>query len=465
MALIPAEAAAAGLAGGVLYESGILGRIARAAAEEARDLFFSSGTSRSPSNPAGRGGTAGRKRKRPEKPSKRPKTMPPRRYQRTSTVRQRLSRKRRRTVKKVRRKSKKLQRPKTTLHYLKYGSVIKKEAGGEVTDGQAVYVGHATSPYEVVGPAVVRALYRELLNQAKRDFTSWDDKPQNTVECFYTYFTDERTQTLATRPTLSFSSANAHADHANALYADIKAVFAAGPQPSQFVIKDIFIRLPTSNEIIGTVRMEGFMIDIWCQSRLSVQNRTLAQGTGVEDNRDAFTDIGQNPLIGKLYHGYGSGFSPSYRDEAIANTDYDSFMAKTSNGIIAATAVDNMSVETNKPPHGSFFRKTTKTKAVRIMPGAIQTSMLTYRKKCGILTWLRNHRTELADGTFNYTRSSFGKCAMIGVEKMLNSRVSEPAVLLGYEHSLKVCVSGRYYGHPVCAQITDIDLTANVAGA
>lgn len=348
------------------------------------------------------------------------------------------------------RKFRKARKALKITRFMRYGSVLKYEAGGVITDPDCVYVGHVTNAVDLVGEGVMRAVYRQLLQQAGMSFESWVETPTDvTLVLQWNYYPDPATTGAPT----SFSNITINLNHnanASAMYAELKNRMNLGAR--QLQIKTFELR--SNNRAVATVKAASFKVTINSYSVLSLQNRTKAE-TG--QAADAF-DVENNPVQGRLYHCNGSGFSPRREDRV---TGFTGFFGDTSNGLILARAAVNMPTETKQPPPGQWFAGIQKTSNQLIAPGIIKKSVVKHTWVGMINKWIELNKEALSDGTFVKSKSAYGKAAMLGLEKTLNTRAtSEPSVDIGFEINQNHSVSGYYDRHALTGPINIINGTA-----
>lgn len=184
---------------------------------------------------------------------------------------------------------------------------------------------------------------------------------------------------------------------------------------------------------------DELVFDINVYSKLSVQNRTPA-ATGAADETNAL-DVANNPVYGRVYEGVGTVLSVKAQDGVNnpflkLNKDYG---FDTESG----AAVD-VPAGIGKPPMHHAFTRCYKSSPIAISPGQIRDSVLSYRKRVTL--------TKFVFMVSNYLRSGVSLAAstsdtqnwfpnrMIGLERKLDTRTSEPDVILGFEVNQKVMV-------------------------
>lgn len=339
--------------------------------------------------------------------------------------------------------------------YALYGSVKRFETGGILNDANCVYIGHATWPHEQIVPAVCRALVRQLFKQRGNDFVSWTEgilDATGTLDLIYTYYIGPESATKLTR-TINLTVNQTYLNIAETLYNDWKTNFNA----QTHILDEIYlITGGAGTDVQAKVRCREFHLDIYCESTLSLQNRTLA-GTGVGENDQEMTDISNNPLIGRLYNGPWNGFIPDFRDST--EVGYQGYTCNPQNGLILANAANSLTDETKKPPPGYFFGNCKKSSRAVLEPGIIRKHFIKSFKRCTLIDFMAMLRLEIDLAIVGNTEAvtKGGQAAMFGLEKALDSRQSEADISVAYEINQKYCVSGYYKKSVATVPILEIN--------
>lgn len=193
----------------------------------------------------------------------------------------------------------------------------------------------------------------------------------------------------------------------------------------------------TSSGNIQVFRLNGadIVLDMCMKSVMKMQNRTNST-TEVDHLDDSALNIDRNPLVGRSFDSTGNGFKVRYASSAPGS---HKFTGDVSNGVIsvvlpgdtAPTAVDEDFV---KPPVPNVFANCKKFANVRLNPGQIRTSVLMYKKKMTLTTFLR-----LMTNMIKFSSDSEAPWVGLGYsrafffEKVLNTGVNEPAIDVGYQ--------------------------------
>lgn len=338
----------------------------------------------------------------------------------------------------------------------KYGSVKKVENGGVANDPQCQYLGHSTAAHEQLVPAALRAVLRELVCQAGINFVQWDEDFDFTVGDILfgvTWFaspeaTSSTSGTVATA--VSVTTPNQLVD---SMYTFMKANLT---ETSPIIDRFNLFRTANTNPI-GTVFAKQMQLVFSNSSWLKIQNRTLATATGVDpDNEEESTTVTNNPLVGKIYSGYHDGFLIDAR--VVTSGTFENMLCHTQTGVIDAAAA-NLPTSFKKPVGGQFLRSCSKAGHVKVMPGDIKISRISFSKEINCSAFFRDLCVEIDEASTADVRlrTKFGVCEMVGLEKELDSRQAEADISLAYEVSQTYKCAGRYKQRSKTLPITEIN--------
>lgn len=332
------------------------------------------------------------------------------------------------------------------------GCVRKIELGGLVSDLDCVYVGHCTQPGIELTKMWARSIVRALLRKAGMGVTSWEqpipfngtttDNVEMILKVFYRQnggsanvgitsgFDTEALPQISITPnqTMRVISTSLYNQFNNIVSADEDAILTR-------------VELHTSDPPLAVAKFvcASSKVHMRLHSKLVVQNRTRSSDSA--QTGELVNDVTNNPVVGYRYGTSGTGF----RVRNISNgTDTNlqigvGFFGNNSTGLITARALTTNISPSKKPLYGSDFQGKVSVNKIQILPGACRVDTL----------------KESATYSFNYMWSRFkedikktttgeaqagreyfyqGKCAMIGVEKLCNTRDgNEPSVIIGYE--------------------------------
>lgn len=344
------------------------------------------------------------------------------------------------------------------------GSVLKLERGGAFSDQQCCYIGHSTTAFNQILQSMARTLVKELFRQKGESFSSWDETYENNLATMskieYTFY-ERHLDPLVNTVNLLTGINPTYEEIATQIKSSLQATFNSFQ-------KVIFVKFSLKNDLtpgsniwtnVGTIEMKQFMIHFDIVSKLNIQNVTLA-GTGTTGDQELATEIRNNPLRGKSYDGPGNGFIPKYR-QAAPTFWSEGFVADGAAGILLKKATDVGLAEFQKPPNGSFFDRCNKTSFVNLIPGAIKSSSIRFKKSIAWNTFSQKYAEELLNVNSSNTRTYFGVCRMFAFEKQLDARGENP-VKISYEFNLNMSVSYKYRPKTLVMAIIDSTTVAVV---
>jgi len=151
---------------------------------------------------------------------------------------------------------------------------------------------------------------------------------------------------------------------------------------------------------------------------------------------EVFNDITTIPLIGKIYTATKWATGLSIASRGATNAAYKPFQVIGDYGLIdvGSSETPNQSqLLLQKPPPAWFF-SSTKGANVRIDPGEIKKSYVKFKATMSLNNFLIKCPTIMGSSEISIQIVPFGKCEVIGLEKMLDSRdETSSKISLGYE--------------------------------
>lgn len=312
-----------------------------------------------------------------------------------------------------------------------------------------VVLGHSQvyiKTVEVFAFAIIQLMFR----RAGIAISSWDDilithlaTPTTTraLRVEWNYSLSE--EASSTTNSFDQSVGGIYRDVATSFYLQIlNAITKATDNVAKFSINYVEMFFFNDDGTTGTGNLQTFrlnvpdvMLDISMRSVMKFQNRTNAT-TAVDSLDDSAVNIDRNPLVGRSYDAIGNGFKPKVGRPTGGS---HKFTGDNANGVITVVlpadtqplVADNLYL---KPPPPDTFVGCRKFATVRLSPGQIRTSVLTYRKKMSATSFLRMITDIVkwsADVQAPYCH--LGKSRLFFFEKVLNTGVSEPAIEVGYQ--------------------------------
>lgn len=312
------------------------------------------------------------------------------------------------------------------------GAVVKTEKGGAIIDPQCIYVGHITSPLDVMQKAMFMSFVRRLFEKAGYNVTDWSQAPPFTGSLHLSWYY----QIQATGPNLTtsaFTGASSYGGMADALLAAFEAAIASDKVP---ILHEIALWDTPNTLKLGHLNLVNCQVSFGCYSELTIQNRTTADSSGADINEA--TNVSNNPLYGTSYMGYGTSFVPLYKNDTLLT--YQPFVGSELYGDFVNTAAVSLPVVGRKPPQANFFSGAVKTMSVQVAPGTIKKNVLYSKVSMKAVDFYVRYRAAVDNTTPAPVR--VGKIQMFALEKMLNTReADEPDVNVGYEVNTTISCS------------------------
>lgn len=435
------------------YATGAGGAVAAAAAsyaaQKARELFESY-TSSSRKSERSKRRMPPRKRKTTRKRKRTSKKNSGRRSRAVVTSRYV---KRRRPVPKIRK------RDPVGFH----GARVTEEQGGIRSDPQLLYIGHTTIKpdlfLKVFWMACIRKLYKEHgvdISDPNQEFAELEIS--NWV-IYVDYYSNPYSTTLLEQP-FTVTGISTLSSVANAMVTWVNN--PSTPVSPDTVLTKIVLQLPGSQtEALASIDMKSMMMTLKSTSTLAVQNRTQAS-TGIGDETNA-NDIAQNPLYGYVYRGKGNGFLPKWRKPGEAG--YTSFLGDKDFGLISVNNADSLT-EKKKPLPPAFFTRCTRGRRTMLSPATIKKDYISDSWKFPASSFLRKFNISsqptlvapiIDRPSYINTR---GTAKMFCYEKLLDTRLDEPDVTIGFEINSFVGMSCYYKDRKYMAPLAVVGVSA-----
>lgn len=325
-------------------------------------------------------------------------------------------------------------------YYGKNGVVSKQEFGASLSDPNALYIGHGLPSNYLVGH-IARNIIKKLYTKAGLEIRDWADGPpfdaaeQHIFQ--FEWYASATSVTGNLTDTATFVTGNQYKDIFDKVAATMIGIQGSNPtQPVKWGIVTFFAINAGQRYMKAQLQLQRVHLDFEFISQLKIQNVTEA-ATGTGPNDDLVTNVEANPLIGKHYFrtSWKNGFDLHWRPGS--KLTWDGFFANQSTGIIASTATDaNASSGYNQtfdkpPPYFAF--NSTKGDTVKVAPGEIKTSFIKFKTH---IMWQNMYDKiyKAFNGTTAIVPMEFGSCKLVGLEKLLDSRLeSDSNVTIQYE--------------------------------
>ena len=345
----------------------------------------------------------------------------------------------------------------------KWGISLNKEAGKLYTATECMFVGHSTCPVQTIRECMWRALVKRLyIGAGGYDFSVFGavQCPVGTmVDVFFKNDGPTSPQIIQTftfvlgdtLETLAQWLGNQGRPFNDGQYANTRVfTFLRMIQP----IPPGGLAYPTDHLQESRILLANATVTMEISSSLKIQNRSINK-TVYEGGVDA-DNVDRVPLYGKSYEGNGSGTYTKSSQQNPAGSNFNSDMIY---GIIEQGALSN---ELKEPPYASDFIGVKRSGKVKIEPGTIKTSVLTYKKTMKFSDLQRELGTSqdvaylgnIPDADRKVVR--FGKYRFFGLEKIIDATSGIP-ITLGLEHNIRVNMWTKLKDQFYNVQITEKD--------
>lgn len=321
------------------------------------------------------------------------------------------------------------------------------ESGGVITSDNALYVGHSV-PGVALLKEVTRAIIKKLFQKLGHRVLSMQDKVQDDSTTYivspgrirfaYRRSAGDPLQTIDTTLVADVTYDGA----AQAVYANFITVMnTPSTRPELFFDEIMYFEHDSTGNVTRTPMAKLFLsalrVDIVVNSKLHLQNRTIAGVSGTTDQSNML-DVANNPLDGKIYAGTGSNAQLKFADNFSSLSDI--FASNTENGLCTVVPAsgsnytDGMMSVYKRPPSSYAFKFVTKATTCRLDPGQIKSSFVKFTKRMSFARLMHDMYMYMYQvGLGNAPRHPIGNFKMFGFEKRCNTTVDEPQISVGYE--------------------------------
>jgi len=313
------------------------------------------------------------------------------------------------------------------------GSMSAKGIHGTYEHSQLVdaatiaYVGHATTPRDIIFRSAWQAILKQLLIKIGYKMNSITDSvtsgsPPFTVGDVFRleYYLD------AQQTAINITNATVIVGITWKQIADVFAsLVSGGSDYGQFLpVRLMFLPGSSSGYGAAQLNLQYGMLSFSCKSSLKLQNRTLTSL-----GNDESDDVDNSPLYGKTIGGKGTGVEMLFPNSSAPGQ----VVAQNNNGIITKVSLDTDLLE---PLSGFFFPKSTQQGKIHLDPGQLKTSVLKYDRRISLAYLFK---------LFSYVPGNpvivpFGNYRFFQLERMIDISGSLN-MKIAMEHNLEVnCV-------------------------
>lgn len=329
----------------------------------------------------------------------------------------------------------------------KLGYVIEFESGGILSDQEAVYMAHGM-PLQVLLESVCGAMARRVLLKWGMSIKSWNQN-QLTGSATDLFQWNIAYKATPTGPIVSANSVGALGTTTPLTFAiDLANLLCSQITAALLYFEPVTIRAvwnrSAAADFVEEYRRECKDIDVflWFNSNLTVQNRTPA-ATGAADETSAL-DVANNPVNVKVFK-CGSNHISVKSEEAALTEFLNLNIATGFDGLGTATA--NFPAGLKKVPDWHSFNNTYSQSRSTIGPGNMKDDVLKIVKKMTFSQFIFKMMHYLRTGTSSAATTNGAEVKfpskMLGFDRRLDTRTSEPPVTIGYELNQKMMVYVR----------------------
>lgn len=354
---------------------------------------------------------------------------------------------------------KKARRRKLRMSVPRNGVVYKQENGSIVQSSirDSVYVGHAIAP-GTAWRTICRALLKQIFALGQIHIVNYRDQVDllldrvltvNTAGYRIAYWYRETSDAtnVFDRGSVDLNvvagSGETWEDWAVLLEDNIRTtVPSAADNYGELYFSRFELALISGDQVttVGVLDMENLMVDMKFSSHLVLQNRT----NDAAGNTNIFS-TSNNPIHGKVYRsekGWCNGFSLSRTTLSTPGLGYDPLFTFASTGIITTTS-GNTEEEILKKPPPAWVLGTNKVSAVKMQPGAVRNSKLSWSASMKFNTWVQKLQKYVVVNVLTTTprKCEIGFAELFGFECMMNDRTEETALQVGWELNQSYSVS------------------------
>lgn len=255
------------------------------------------------------------------------------------------------------------------------------EQGGQLPDGNCVYIGHTTAATWTMAKAATLAVLRKLFQLTKLDIQRVDEPMPVAgtwvLQVQYVNPIDNSAEIYSQ----NITSGDSMEGLANTLAVEFAKRANASPIVSGYRWKAQNIQLVDGNGApMARYDLYGAKITFFATSALKVQNSSFITNAGDEDDDNAL-NVNNVPLVGKGYYGIGAGMFWKGRQvgatpEVASAVNFD-FTGNPQHGLIAAKA--GVQTGLQEPPLAKLFQNVKGCSGNMLQPGHIKKDIINYK--------------------------------------------------------------------------------------
>lgn len=308
---------------------------------------------------------------------------------------------------------------------------VRIDAGSELSVAKTLYIGHASLAPKQMAICVHGAIIKQFFKQMGVSIINFEDAISTRQVVFGYWIKVAGSEEIQNR-FFNVAGGVSYLGLITTWITDIQTALAGNTH--EFSIRKIYLAdsvAGVANDYFREMQTSKVKVKMSATSSLRIQNRTLAAGT-VDAESENRNNVENNPLKGFHYTGVGNGFSSrSLIDSATSFT----WLTDAATGAFSADP-DDATLDVNQrsvvinPPKLSTVMYAKSYNRVVLDPGTIKNSYCSHERELSLDQYFKlmlpYYNNELQ-------RIAIGEVKMLGLQKMLDSRVTEPSVLIGYE--------------------------------
>lgn len=321
--------------------------------------------------------------------------------------------------------------------FLKFGVFRHFSRGGVLADADCVYVGHLGIAHDALIQHICGAIVRKLCSMCGFEYRCETEQLGFAGTIDYN-IKSESTNAVTGRTVVSGVGTDTLLDFSTALAADITTYFRTITIARDATLDTFVMRVNTAdastNVKAARLYANTSMVHYRYFSRLAVQNRTIASSAvgADEGNRN---DVANNPLVGKMYSGRGTGMlfpvttGTAPQATLLSNGDAG-LISMLPNG--PGTSLGDLE-RYRRPPTAKPLIHCTRTKGVFLNPGNIKSSIIKNTFHISMSKLLSLLSTSLSYPISDKMYFPMGSCNVLALQKRCDTRVDEPTISVGWE--------------------------------
>lgn len=349
-------------------------------------------------------------------------------------------------TKRVLRRSKRAKR-------IKKGVVKTVETGGELSDKYCIHMIHHSNPllqlFKVGCITIVKKLVEKYLGVQISNLTDVPDfGSSGSVKLDCTYYVSS-SATAFSSFSLDVDNVSIEESGVN-FFNQLMTVLRSNPAAEFWRVQ--LYRDGGNYDRVPQIHLRGLSFEAYVKSSLKLQNRSAnADGTEADE-------VDNVPLYGKIYHAPGTGFiyNDQHRDNS-PTLGFSPYIVDQMKGVTSLLSLSDQTGALREPPRPEYFNNCRKFNKVRLEPGAIKTSVLSFKKTISFVKMVSLLQAYYSGSGGPKFLAFSGSSNMISLEKIIETTSGEadPAVplVVAYECNVLYEVSIHEKFAPIAAQL------------